>query len=100
MRRKTTKVEPQRRCTIPDNTPLVQPSQVISRQWEPGFILHACPITEEGRTFFDLNDEKIIAVINPEEGDGAGLASSQGINQNKLPEEELDSMEAREFGEK
>ena len=85
---------------MPDNTPLVQPSQVRSGQWEPGLILHACPITEEGRTFFDLNDEKIIAVINPEEGDGAGLASSQGINQNKLPEEELDSMEAREFGEK
>ena len=46
-----------------------------------------------------MNDEKLIAVINPE-GDGAGLASSQGSNQNELPEEELDSMDAREFGEK
>ena len=46
-----------------------------------------------------MNDEKLIAVINPE-GDGAGLASSQGSHQNELPEEELDSMEAREFGEK
>ena len=55
MKRKPTKVEPQRRFTIPDNTPLVQPSQVISGQWEPGLILHACPITEEGRNFFDLN---------------------------------------------
>ena len=51
-----------------------------------------------GRTFFDLNDEEN-AVINPEEGDGAGLASSQGSNQHELPEEELDSMGAREFGE-
>ena len=45
MKRKSAKVEPQRRFTIPDNTPLVQPSQVISGQWEPGLILHACPIT-------------------------------------------------------
>ena len=45
-----------------------------------------------------MNDEKLIAVINPEEGDSAGLASSQGSNQNELPEEELDSMEARKFG--
>ena len=29
MKRKSTEVEPQRRFTIPDNTPLVQPSQVI-----------------------------------------------------------------------
>ena len=36
MKRKSTKLEPQRRFTIPDNTPLVQPSQVISGQWEPG----------------------------------------------------------------
>ena len=49
--------------------------------------MHACPITEEGRNFFDLNDEKLIAVINPEEGDGAGLANSQGSSQNQLPEE-------------
>ena len=62
--------------------------------------MHACPITEEGRTLFDLNDEKLIAVINSEKGDGAGLASSQGSNQNELPAEELDSMEAREFIEK
>ena len=99
MKRKSTKVGPQRIFTIPDNTPLVQPSQAISGQWEPGFILHACPITGEARTFFDLNDGKLIAVINPEEGDCAGLASSQGSNQNELPEEELDSMEARNFGE-
>ena len=68
-------------------------------KWEPGLILHACPITEKGRTFVDLNDEKLIAVINPE-GDGAGIASSQGSIQNELPEEELDSVESREFGEK
>ena len=43
--------------------------------------------------------EVLIAVINPE-GDGAGLVSSQGSNQNEHPEEELDNMEAREFGEK
>ena len=59
----------------------------------------ACMPNNRGRTFFDLNDEEN-AVINPEEGDGAGLASSQGSNQHELPEEELDSMDAREFGEK
>ena len=47
-----------------------------------------------------MNEEKLIAVINREYDDGAGLASSQGSNQNELPEEELDSMEARQFGEK
>ena len=46
-----------------------------------------------------MNEEKLIAVINREYDDGAGLASSQGSNQNELPEEELDRMEAREFGE-
>ena len=46
-----------------------------------------------------MNDEKVIAVINPE-GNGTGSAVSQGNNQHELPEEELDSMEAREFGEK
>ena len=61
--------------------------------------MHACPITDEGRTFFDLNDENLIALIN-QEGDGAGLASSQGSSQNELPEEESDSLEAREFGGK
>ena len=99
MKRKSTKVEPQHRFTITDTTPLVEHSQVISGQWEPGLILHACPITEGAITFFDLNDEKLIAVTNLE-GDGAGLASSQGSSENVIPEEELDSMEAREFGEK
>ena len=47
-----------------------------------------------------MNEEKLIAVINREYDDGAGLASSQGSNQNELPEEELDYMEDREFGEK
>ena len=41
-----------------------------------------CMPNNRGRTFFDLNDEKLVAVINPQEGDGAGLASSQGNNQN------------------
>ena len=45
-----------------------------------------------------MNDEKVIAVINPE-GNGTGSAVSQGNNQHELPEEELDSMGAREFGE-
>ena len=97
MKRKSTKVEPQRRFTLPDSTPLVQPSQVISGQWEPGLILHACPITEEGRSFFDIKDEKLVGSISPE-GDGAGSASNQGSNHNELPEEEFDSTEARGFG--
>ena len=47
MKRKSNQIEPQRRFTTPDHTPLVQPSHVISGQWEPGLILHACPITDE-----------------------------------------------------
>ena len=47
-----------------------------------------------------MNDEQLIAVMHPEECDGAGLASSQGNNNNEIPEEEWNSMEAREFGQK
>ena len=56
-------------------------------------------MTEEETTFFDLNDEKLVYVIDPEEG-GAGLASTQSNNKNELSEEKLDTMESRGFGEK
>ena len=63
--KKVDQVEPQRRFTISDNTPLVQPSQVISGQWEPGLILHAYPITEEGRTFFAMNpNQSVVSPLN------------------------------------
>ena len=43
---------------------------------------------------------QMVAVINPEVGSGAGVASSQNqmTANEELPEEELDSMEARKFG--
>ena len=50
-----------------------------------------------------LDDKSLVAVINPEdEGSDAGLAGNQdnGNNNGELPEEEFDSMEAREFGER
>ena len=97
-------VETKRRFAIPDSTPLVRPaSHVVSVQWEPGLILHACPMKEEGIDLLGLKEKSLVAVNNPEdEGSGAGLASSQdnGDNNGELPEMELDSMEAREFGER
>ena len=44
----------------------------------------------------------MVAVINPEEGSGAGVASSQNqmTADEELLEEELHSMEARKFGER
>ena len=74
----------------------------MSGQWEPGLILHACAMTEEGQEFLSLDTKPIVAVINPEEDNDsvARLACSQNQNNEELPEEELDSEEARQFGEK
>ena len=96
-------VEPNRRFSIPDETPLVRPTPVISGQWEPGLVLHACPITEEGRSLLGLVGKQTISVINPEdEGGRAGVVGNPDPSDNneELPEEEIDSIEAREFGEK
>ena len=96
-------VEPKRRFAIPDETPLVRPTSVISGQWKPGLVLHACPITEEERFVLGLIEKQTISVINPEDGRGsAGVAGNPGPTDNneELPEEEFDSIEAREFGEK
>ena len=60
--RQSTTVEQQRRFAMPDNTPLIEPtSQVDSGQWEPGRIWHACPITEEGRTFLGMREKQFIS---------------------------------------
>ena len=75
----------------------------MSGQWEPGLIIHACAMTEEGQEFLSLDKKQIVAVINPEEDidSVAGLAGSQNQNNNEeLPEEEVDSEEARQFGER
>ena len=88
---------------MPDDTPLVQPSQVVSGQWEPGKVLHACPLTKEGRLLLGMKELQQVGVIDPiEEGSSAGVAdnSGSGKNMGELPQEELDSSEAREFGEK
>lgn len=42
----------------PDNTPLVDPRQVVSGQWEPCLILHACPITEIGRKILGIESSQ------------------------------------------
>ena len=96
-------VEPNRRFAIPDETPLVRPTSVISSQWEPGLVLHACPTTEEIRSLLGLIGKQTISVNDPEdEGGSTGVAGSPDPTDNneELPEEELDSIEAREFGEK
>ena len=98
VKRKTTLVETQGTFAVTDETPLVPPtSQVVSGQWEPGKILHACPMTEEGQILLGLKKSLMVAVISPEEeGGSAGLANSQNPSQNgqtpnndkELPEEE------------
>lgn len=47
---------------------------MLNGQWEPRLILHACPITEQGKR--SLNDEQLLCALNSieEEGGGAGLA--------------------------
>ena len=81
----------------------MRPTSVISGQWEPGLVLHACPIIEEGRYLLGLIDKQTITVINAEdEGGSAGVAGSHHPTDDneELPQEELDGIEAREFGEK
>ncbi len=99
-KRQSVEVEPPSIFAVPDDTPLVRPSQVVSGQWEPGLVLHACPLTEEGRLLLGMKNMQSVGVIDPiEEGSSAGVAGSSE-NHDELPEEDLDSMEAREFGEK
>ena len=81
----------------------MRPTPVISGQWEPGLVLHACPITEEERSLLGLVGKQNISVINPEdEGGSAGVVGNPDPTDNneELPEEEIDSIEAREFIEK
>ena len=88
---------------MPGDTPLVQPSQVVSGQWEPAKVLHARPLTKEGRLFLGMKKTQQVGVIDPiEEGSSAGVAdnSGSGKNMEELPQEEIGRLEAREFGEK
>ena len=58
------KVEKERKFAVPDNTPLVQPTSVVSGQWDSGVMLHACPITEEGQRILGLKENQQVTVIN------------------------------------
>ena len=61
IKRQLTTVEPRYvSAIIPDKTSLVEPSHTVSGQWEPGIILHACPMTEEGRTLLNIHGRKTI----------------------------------------
>ena len=53
--------------------------------------LHACPMTEEGQRLLGLKENQQVAVIDSQSQDSDG---------EELPEEEMDSKEAREFGER
>ena len=83
---------------MPDDTPLVQPSQVVRGQWEPRKVLHACPLTKEGR-LFTMKKMQQVGVIDPiEEGSDAGVADNSGgsgNNMEELPQKELDSLQAK-----
>ena len=95
--------QPSSSFAAPDDIPLVQPSQVVSGQWETEKLLHACPLTKEGRLLLGMKNMQNAGVIDLiEEGSSAGVADTSGSrNSNEeLPGEEMDTLEAREFGEK
>ena len=55
----------------------MRPTSVISGQWDPGLVVHACPTTEEGRSLLGLIEKQTISVIVPEdEGGSFGVAVS------------------------
>lgn len=92
-------VEPPSRFAVPDDTPLVQPSQIVinSGQWEPGKVLHACPLTKEGRLLFGMKNIQNVGVIDPiQERGSAGVTdiSGGGNNNKELSEEQTGSLEA------
>ncbi|CAN0140185.1 unnamed protein product [Ectocarpus fasciculatus] len=73
------KVETKGTTVWPDNTPLIDPrDMVISGQWEPGFILHACPITEVGRKRLGIKPSQQVYAITPGEGGSSAGGSSAG----------------------
>ena len=90
---------------VPDDSPLTYPdeSSVVRGQLEPGLMLHACPMTEEGTEFVGSRSKQDVAAINPGEGgDSAGAAAEAGTIDAgllEIPEEKFNSEAACEFGE-
>ena len=79
-----------RSFAVPDDTPRVQPSQVVSGQWEPGKVLHACLLTKDGRILLGMEKLQRVGVIDPiEEGSSAGVADNAGSGNSmeELPQE-------------
>ncbi|CAM9228259.1 unnamed protein product [Ectocarpus sp. 6 AP-2014] len=105
----------------PGSTSLIDPRQVVSGQWEPALILHACPMNEIGRKILGIESSQQMHNITPGGcGSSAGggsvgpaaagdssAAPGTGVGQNLLGEEaglglqtyDLDSDEARTFGQ-
>lgn len=88
--------------TIRDEEPLSEPDEklVVSGQLEPGLILHACPMTEEGREFLYSGSIQDVAVIIPDGGGSSGGAGAGAEGPLGIPEEEWDNEAACAFGEK
>ena len=67
---------------IRDDSPLTNPdtSQVVSGQLEPGLIVHACPVTKEGREVLGSRSKQEVVVIN-QDGGGSGASGVVGDGQ-------------------
>ena len=104
----TRRIESPREYSIRDDSPLCEPEEnkVYSGQLEPGLVLHACPMTKEGRKFLDQGSIQDVAVINQDRGGSSGgaIAGTQqddsAASPSSSPEEELDSEAACAFGER
>lgn len=67
------KIENESATAWPDNTSLIdQRETVVSGQWEPGLLLHACPITEIGRKILGIEPSQHVLTITPGGGSSAG----------------------------
>ena len=94
--------------TIRDDGPLCDPDEdkVLNGRLEPGLVLHACPMTVEGRIFLYSESKQDVAVINQEgSGSSAGVRAgpeqeNQAAESFDTPDEEFDNDAAYAFGEK
>ena len=90
---------------VPDDSPLTYPdeSSVVRGQLEPGLMLHARQMTEEGRKLLGSRSKQDVAVKNPEGGGSAGAAAEAGpidagSGPLEIPEEGFNREAASEFG--
>ena len=84
---------------IRDDGPLSEPeeSKVFSGQLQPRLVLHACPLTKEGRVFNTVGSKQEVVVINLDEGRSSAVAVATGQDDSgggpsEVPDDELGSV--------